>query len=532
MIVHRGRVIFVIVGVIVLAAAGGWIAGSNIRSPAEAAARTAPPVPSPILVPVEKKILTSRITTRGTGRFGSPFVVYLASSDLKSGPGRISRLPGPGTVITRGEVLLVASGRPVFILPGEIPMYRDLGYGKSGSDVLQLEKALKQMGYSPGTVEGVYDEKTSAAVAQWYKSKGWKPFEMGSKQLSAIHTLEQELSVAEKDKMAAEVSILKAQTDVAAGEAAYSIAMKAVQLTETTVKASRAEAEASNIAAESEVKSLEIDGTAERKKLALQKADSTRLSGELKVQAAAIDLERARGDVIVAKARLKAARDSLAASKTEFQIAADHYSRVTLDLKSARLHASAQVPADEVVFASSFPLRIKQLNVTQGDFATGPVMVVTDSKLIIDSSISIDEAKFIKEGMSVKIDETDLGIKTSGTVTRVANTPGTNKVDGYHIYFEVSVYDKTVQLDGISVRLIIPVESTGGAVTAVPVSALSLAMDGTSRIQVKKTNGFEFLPVATGLVADGYAAVTPVRGELLPGDLVVIGYGTSGGSGK
>ena len=50
-------------------AVGAWVAGSRIESPADAAARTAPPTPSPILVPIEKRVLSSTIVTRGTARF-------------------------------------------------------------------------------------------------------------------------------------------------------------------------------------------------------------------------------------------------------------------------------------------------------------------------------------------------------------------------------------------------------------------------------------------------------------------------------
>ena len=52
---------------VVLLAVVSWIAGSKIQSPAEAAARTAPPSPSPILVPVEERVLSSDVITRGTG---------------------------------------------------------------------------------------------------------------------------------------------------------------------------------------------------------------------------------------------------------------------------------------------------------------------------------------------------------------------------------------------------------------------------------------------------------------------------------
>jgi hypothetical protein len=126
--------------------------------------------------------------------------------------------------------------------------------------------------------------------------------------------------------------------------------------------------------------------------------------------------------------------------------------------------------------------------------------------------------------MSVLIDEPDLGIEATGVVERVASNPGTDGVDGFHIYFEVLVDETPVALEGFSLRLTIPVESTGGKVTVVPVSALSLAADGTTRLQVEKDGALEVITVEPGLSADGFVAVTPVDSTLTPGQLVVIGF--------
>jgi hypothetical protein len=129
--------------------------------------------------------------------------------------------------------------------------------------------------------------------------------------------------------------------------------------------------------------------------------------------------------------------------------------------------------------------------------------------------------------MKVGIDEPALGLQGTGVVSRVANTPGTDGVDGYHIYFEVLVDETPVSLEGVSLRLTIPVESTGGAVTVVPVSALFLAADGTSRVQVENNGNLEFMVVKPGLSADGFVEVTPVDGTLTEGQLVLVGYENS-----
>jgi multidrug efflux pump subunit AcrA (membrane-fusion protein) len=74
------------------------------------------------------------------------------------------------------------------------------------------------------------------------------------------------------------------------------------------------------------------------------------------------------------------------------------------------------------------------------------------------------------------------------------------------------------------VRLTIPIKSTEGAVTAVPVSAVSLTAGGTSRVQVENEGILKYIEVEPGLSADGYVEVSPVKGTLAPGQLVVVGY--------
>ena len=75
--------LFLVLALVVVTAGGSWYAGSRIQSPAEAAARTAPPAPSPILVPVEERVLTSNIVTRGTARYGLPQAISIVPSTLK-----------------------------------------------------------------------------------------------------------------------------------------------------------------------------------------------------------------------------------------------------------------------------------------------------------------------------------------------------------------------------------------------------------------------------------------------------------------
>jgi len=380
----------------------------------------------------------------------------------------------PNTQLNDGAVLLTTSGRPVFILQGEVPAYRDLVPGISGDDIRQLEAGLKRLGFDPGPIDGTYDEQTSAAVADWYASAGFQPFGATADQATNIRALEQELAVAINDKLAADAAAAAAPLAVTAARAKadYAVALE------------RANAQANLAVAQAAV-------------------ESAQLAGEVEIQAAV---------------------DAQNAAEREAKRLNDLAVRLAADLDIAQRQAGVKVPLDEIVFVPALPVRVEEVQVALGDAVSGPVMTVTNNQLVIDSSLALDEASLVKPGMPVAIDEPDLGIKATGVVARVADTPGTFGVDGFHIYLEVLVDETPTSLVGVSLRLTIPTESTGGPVTVVPVSALSLAADGTSRVQVDNSGSLEFIVVEPGLSADGFVEVTAVDGTLAPGQLVVIGF--------
>lgn len=545
MVTKRFLVLFCVLGFAAVLAVGGWLVSSRIESPADVAARAAPPTPSPILVPVEERVLSSNIVTRGTARFGLPQAVSIAPSALKAGAGLIATLPLRNTQFEEGGVMLTASGHPLFVLQGELPAYRDLVPGSSGEDVRQLEQGLKRLGFDPGRLDGTYDQQTSAAVAAWYQSAGWEPFAPTREQLVAVRTLEQDLGDARKRQVAA--------------AAAAAAALPAVESARATAEHNN-QAAAAELAAQIAARALIVldprqpktarEAADAKLRVAQAAAHRTQLEGELAVQAAARDVEAAarEAQLLAEQTRLaaepvelataavksvrlegelavRAALDALRVAKLDAQLAAEHVDRLAADLAMARGKLGVQVPADEIVFIPALPVRVHEVTARVGDPLRGTVMSVTDNQLVIDSSLPLNAALLVKPGMSVAIDEQALGIKATGVVAWVANTPGTHGVDGYHIYFEVRVTETPIRLEGFSLRLTIPIEASKGAVTAVPVSALSLAADGTSRVQVANNGALEYIVVVPGLSADGYVEVTPVNATLAPGRLVVIGYG-------
>lgn len=498
---NRMVTLFLVLALVIVVAAVSWIAGSTIMSPAEAAARTAPPTPSPILVPVEERVLTSDVIARGTARFGSPLAISVVPSPLKSEMGVITSLPAPAAQTDEGDALLGISGRPVFVLQGEVPVFRDLVPGTSGDDVRQLEQGLQRLGYDPGPADGIYDDHTSEAVSDWYVSEGWQPYGPTDEQLAIIRALEHELAAAANRQLTAEDAVAAAPL---------------------LVDAARADAESANMSADAQVAARVTDRDSLRLDANATEAEIAAAETNVALAEAAARATRLAGEVV-----LQTALDAQKAAERDALTAAGAVERISADLEAARLEVGVQVPANEIVFLPILPVRIDQVNVVIGDEAAGSLLTVTNNQLVIDSSLPLDEAPLVRPGMEVAIDEPDLGIDASGVVGLVADTPGTFGVDGFHIYFEVLVDETPQSLAGFSLRLTIPVESTDGAVMTVPISALSLAADGTSRVLFENNGAFEFVAVEPGLSADGFVEVTALDGSLTAGQMVVIGFETA-----
>ena len=505
---RRIKLLHAVLLAVAAAAAGAWLAGTRIESPADVAARTAPPPPSPILVPAEERVLSADVVARGTVRFGLPQPVSLAPSPLKTAPSLVTTLPVRNTQLNEGDVVLTASGRPVFILQGQIPGYRDLVPGLSGADVAQFKQALERMGFDPGSPDGTYDEQTSAAVAAWYKAKGWDPFGPTRDQLAAVRALERELSDAVKTKAAAAAAVATAGVSVEAARATAAHMVKAAVVENAArvaaprrptapqqggaalaVENERARAQFATSAADADLaaqiaeqavvaldpRQTETARNAANAKLEVARAarQKARLEGEMAVQAAERDASLAADRAEVARAAersarlegdkaIRAALDAQKLAALDLTIASERADQAAADLAAAKRRLGVQVPVDEVVFVRSLPVRVEEVTAAIGGAATGSLLTVTDNQLAVDSSLPLDAAPLVKTGMPVTIAEQALGVQATGVVETVATTPGTRGVDGFHIYMGVRVDSTPVRLEGISVRLTIPIEFDQG----------------------------------------------------------------------
>jgi peptidoglycan hydrolase-like protein with peptidoglycan-binding domain len=168
----RRRVLLGIVAGVLAGTGAGLTAALRITSPRQAAAEAAPPPASALTAPVEQRVLTGTLVLRGTVRPARTVPVTAAVTDGMRAV--VTRLPvAAGDPVEPGQPVTEVSGRPVFVLPGELPAYRDVRPGDRGPDVRQLQRALRQLGYAVDDADGQVGTGTQRALRTLYQRHGY-----------------------------------------------------------------------------------------------------------------------------------------------------------------------------------------------------------------------------------------------------------------------------------------------------------------------------------------------------------------------
>ncbi|MEU5943388.1 peptidoglycan-binding protein [Micromonospora sp. NPDC047548] len=94
------------------------------------------------LAQVTKGTLSARTQENGTLGYGGDYQV------VNNASGTVTRLPNVGDVVGQGKALYLVDGKPVILLQGGVPAYRDLDWGTEGADVRQLNAALVALRYA------------------------------------------------------------------------------------------------------------------------------------------------------------------------------------------------------------------------------------------------------------------------------------------------------------------------------------------------------------------------------------------------
>lgn len=79
-----------------------------------------------------------------------------------------------GAQVTPGQVIAEISNRPIFAIPLDLPLHRDLRLGHQGADVARFQSAMGSLGYQiPSRERGVFGFATAAAVVRFYRDRGY-----------------------------------------------------------------------------------------------------------------------------------------------------------------------------------------------------------------------------------------------------------------------------------------------------------------------------------------------------------------------
>lgn len=157
--------------VVVLAGVTAWAIAAQVESPAQAAARSKPPVLSPVVAPLDQGYLQGPVSLTVAAQWER--TASVTWPDAASAVVTSVEIPA-GQQLPAGGVLARADGLPIFVLPGSFPFYRDLDGGESGDDVTQLQNGLESAGYLLGKDRrGMFGAGTKIALSKMYKSAGY-----------------------------------------------------------------------------------------------------------------------------------------------------------------------------------------------------------------------------------------------------------------------------------------------------------------------------------------------------------------------
>ena len=576
---RRDMWVVVVCVLVVGLGAGSWVIGSRIQSSSEAAARASAPAASWITAPVELRRLSSTVIQRGDVRPEVTIAVGVPSS--VTGAPVVTGITGAvGDDVVEGAKVVEVSGRPVFVLLGDVPIYREMRPGMSGRDVSQLQAGLSRLGCVTDSDAGVYGASTKMCVVDFYSKNGYGA-------LPRSVTDDAGLASARRAVTDAQAAVDDGQAALNTGKAGP-LASASVELADSKRALSDSNATAATDVADAQRALADAQAAATQAVATAVGAQAVAKSALDRLQAnpdaTPADLDQAQvaysqassavlaaqrdGDSSVASAQSALATTrrrgvaAIAAAQGAVKVAEANYADATkqagTDPQSVALLRATQsrdeavtalavleaatgpiVPQGEIVFLPSFPARIVATPATLGGGgssaqvggagASGSLVLVSlaAGTLQVVTSVRNSDAGLVRAGMDVEILDEVSNTTIAGTVASVAAEPVTGG-DGSLGYPAVirGLEPLPARLTGVNVRLTFTAAATEGEVLVVPLAAVSADVAGNARVQVPNgEGGVADAAVVAGLSADGYVQVTPKTGsKLKAGDLVVVGH--------
>jgi multidrug efflux pump subunit AcrA (membrane-fusion protein) len=482
-VLRGNRALWIVALIAVVCLVVGLLVGRFLMSPDASSADA--PEPGLVTAPVDFGPLSNDVTLRADVGYADAVEVKLDTSAFSGAAVVTGQVPEVGATLTPLSIALEVVGRPVIVLPGELPSYRTLRFGVSGPDVLQLKQALTSVGIGVGDVNSnVFDRATADAVAQLYAQAGYP-----------VPSPEDGASDGVR---AAEEGVRAAQTGVTEAQKALNEAGAGPSAVETW--------------------------QADVKLAAAQQALAKAQGGDGDVQQAQWDLQTAQ----LERDELRKGRDT-SAQRSALDSARAQVTSANQALEEARQKALPYLPASEVLYLTELPRRVDAVGVERGSVLSGSAMTVSGATVRLTGAAAEADAALLTAGAEGSFELPD------GTAHRAVISElkaGKDNKARWEVLLDPDPLtpEQITQLQGKNVRVKLAIGATDGDVLSVPLAALTAGPGGESRVEVVESDPREgkdaktrLVVVETGLAAKGAVEVTAVDGGLEENDLVVVG---------
>ena len=541
----RRRRLWWLLGVasVVAATAVTWAVAGSVQSPQQAASNAAPPEASWVTAVVERRVLTQTLITRGD-------VIPELSASLRVplsvvGDPVITDLPvSRGDDVIEGQRVIEVSGRPVFVLVGDVPIYRSLRPGMTGADVAQLQAALSRLGCPNADPTGVYGPQTKICVAAFYSTAGYEAVPSSDTEATDLAAAEKASTDAQNaaDTAAAALrtasqgldgsALLAVQLDLNAARRSYNdaVAASADTVAQAQTELAAAQAERGRVRADPAASSSDVSA-AELKVAQQQTAVDAAKRSTTSTVAAAADAVR------LAEARIAEANhpDTTAAYIALGQAMATRDTAAAA-LDALRATTGPTVAQGEIVFMPALPARVRNTVTSLGSLDTtnngtgatsSGIVELSGGALVVSVTLQADEVALVRSGMPVELLDEQASTKYPASLTTIDDSPttGPDGTSGYRATI-TPVKPLPGELTGNNLRVTVDAASSEFETLVVPITAISSAANGTTTVAVLHTGAREPAPVTVtaGISADGFVAVEPIHtAELHEGDKVVVG---------
>lgn len=204
--------------------------------------------------------------------------------------------------------------------------------------------------------------------------------------------------------------------------------------------------------------------------------------------------------------------------------------------ESGTANKAVSVPVGQIVFVPQLPAEVSQIFHGVGALAgDNRLVALTHGAAQVRASLGDLSRNLVKVGQRATLDIQGLDKRITGTVAQIDEGSTTTKVTGDGDQLAQTSSSPQVVIDpadplpatmvGQTVSITLTLASTSSPVLAVPVSAITMADDGSLRVDVPgRTNIPQHVRIEAGLMGDGYVEIRHSDPELREGTPVILPF--------